>query len=949
MQTKEFLQSIWPDNGFYCIVGKDQKNIITPKFVNTINDAVTVSNKLLEDKQDVYFACSSWVENTERKAVNAKEQRIFWLDIDCGFDVKKRKWKDYETKDAALVALRNFTDTTGLPAPTIVDSGNGIHCYWPLTEPIDKAIWKPVAEGLKFLCVKQGLKADGACTADMARILRVPGTKNFKDEANPVEVTVLNQGVATPFDEIASLIPIHLSDKPKAKRPLDEATKAILGNNSSKFMKILERCRKDDGCPQLTHIVTKQASIEEPLWRSGLSIAAYCEDSEAAIHNISKHHPDYDYARTEAKANGIPGPHTCKQFEGLRPEGCEGCKHKGKITSPIELGRVVLRAKGVDNVIQARSEALGETVTYHVPDFPYPYFRGKNGGVYKTIDNEEDEGILVYDYDFYLVDILNDKDASGFCAWFKIHLPQDGVQEFIAPLTQLLARDEARKILAAKGIVRNGKRLDNVIDYIMAVIENQQRQKASTPMYKQYGWTQDFKKILVGNREISAFGIKFVPVSDDIKDINPALGKKGSYDLWKKAISVYERPGMELRAFGFFCAFGSFLMPFFKSKEKSAVINLYNPESGQGKSTILQAMTSVYGNPAMNANLIQLWGDTGNAVINRMGYMNNLAAAVDEFTKVTADQLHEYLKFMTTGRGKNRMDSSGKNKERHNDTVFNLISVVSSNKDFRTVIFSENAKASGEMARFLQIRIDEDKTLTKEEADEYFELLPDNYGHAVEVYAQWLIANIDSVQVKLKETQVAIDKAWNITGRERKYSATLAAVFLGAKIARELGIHNIDPVPVQVAVRKALEVSREQLKHQDFDAMETLTSFLYENLKNTLVINSQIDSRSNLQEAPLLKPFNELRVRIEPDNKLIYIPCSIMRQHLDDLGNVDYDDFIKQLKDNKILHRMSGENKIMHKGLDISGGKQRCLWIDNSTFEDIKTNNLPLDIPRSVN
>jgi hypothetical protein len=243
----------------------------------------------------------------------------------------------------------------------------------------------------------------------------------------------------------------------------------------------------------------------------------------------------------------------------------------------------------------------------------------------------------------------------------------------------------------------------------------------------------------------------------------------------------------------------------------------------------------------------------------------------------------------------------------------------------------------------------EDKSLTKEQADEFFDLLPDNYGHAGEVYAQWLIANLDSVKVKLKETQLAIDKAWNITGRERKYSATLAAVFLGAKIARELGIHNIDPLPVQTAVRIALETSREQLKRQDFDAMETLTAFLHENLKNTLVINSHIDSRSGIQEAPLLKPFNELRVRIEPDTNTIYIPCSIMRQHLDALGNVDYDDFVKQLKDNNLLNRMSGENKIMHKGLDISGGKQRCLWIDNSTFDDIKTNNLPLDIPRSVN
>ena len=948
MQIKEFLQSVWPDDGYYCICGKDQKGIVTPKYVKTIDDAITISNKFLEDKQDVYFACSTWIEPTERKGLNAKEQRIFWLDIDCGFDSKKRKWKEYETKDAALLALREFTDKTGLPAPTIIDSGNGIHCYWPLTEPIDKAIWKPVAEGLKFLCVKQGLKADGGCTADMSRILRVPNTKNFKDIANPLEVAVLSEGTPTPFDELARLIPIHLTDKPRAKRPLDEATKAILGNNSSKFKKILERCSKDDGCAQIIHIVTKQASIEEPLWRSGLSIAAFCDDAEAAIHNISKRHPDYEYSKTEAKANAIPGPHTCKQFEGLRPSGCGDCKHKGKITSPIELGKVILRAKGADNVIQAKSEALGETVTYLVPDYPYPYFRGKNGGVYKTIKDEDEEAILIYDYDFYLIEILNDKDAAGFCAWFKIHLPQDGVQEFIAPLTQLLSRDEARKILAAKGIVRNGKQLDEVIYYIMAVIANQQKQKPSTPMYKQYGWTADHKKILIGNREISAFGIKFVPVSDDLKDVNPALIKKGSYELWKKAISVYERPGMELRAFGFFCGFGSLLMPFFKSKEKSAVINLYNPESGQGKSTILQAMSSIYGNPEMNANLIQVWGDTGNAVINRMGYMNNLPSAVDEFTKVNADQLHEFLKFMATGRGKNRMDSSGKNKERHNDTVFNLISVVSSNTDFRTVVFSENAKASGEMARFLQIRIDEDKTLTKEQADEYFELLFDNFGHAGEIYAQWLIANLELVRVKLKETQLIIDKAWNITGRERKYSATLAAVFLGAKIARELGIHNIDPVPVQEAVREALNASRVQIKERDFDAMETLTSFLHENLKNTLVINSKVDSRSQLQEAPILRPSNELCVRIEPDTNTIYIGVDTMRTYLKSLGKIELDDFVKKLKEANVLHRRSGDLKVLHKGLDISGAGKRCLWIDNSTFEDIKLDNLPLDVPRSV-
>ena len=74
MQTKEFLQSIWPDDGYYCICGKDQKNIVIPKFVSSIDEAVEVSKKLLDDKQDVYFACSSWIDPTERKGVNAKEQ-----------------------------------------------------------------------------------------------------------------------------------------------------------------------------------------------------------------------------------------------------------------------------------------------------------------------------------------------------------------------------------------------------------------------------------------------------------------------------------------------------------------------------------------------------------------------------------------------------------------------------------------------------------------------------------------------------------------------------------------------------------------------------------------------------------------------------------------------------------------------------------------------------------
>ena len=39
----------------------------------------------------------------------------------------------------------------------------------------------------------------------------------------------------------------------------------------------------------------------------------------------------------------------------------------------------------------------------------------------------------------------------------------------------------------------------------------------------------------------------------------------------------------------------------------------------------------------------------------------------------------------------------------------------------------------------------------------------------------------------------------------------------------------------------------------------------------------------------------------------------------------------------------------MHKGLEISAPAVRCIWIDNTGFEELQPENLDLDIPRNVN
>jgi hypothetical protein len=185
----------------------------------------------------------------------------------------------------------------------------------------------------------------------------------------------------------------------------------------------------------------------------------------------------------------------------------------------------------------------------------------------------------------------------------------------------------------------------------------------------------------------------------------------------------------------------------------------------------------------------------------------------------------------------------------------------------------------------------------------------------------------------------------NFIGPDRKFSTNLAAVFLGAIIAKRLGIHNIPIEPVFKAIAKEFKTFKDVIKENNFDAVETLGNFLDENLaRNTLVVNNKIDARTGFGDAPIIKPQNDLRVRYEPDVKTLYIPCSIIKTYLHSV-QVEYNDFVKGLKDSNLLLSKSGESKAMHKGLEMSGPAVRCLWIDSTSFDV----NVQLDLPTSVN
>jgi hypothetical protein len=211
-----FLSSILPDQGIHFIATNDPLGGFPHYACHSLEEMVKKAQEIDARGQNAFMACASYEQESyinaegkrcQRTGENACLAKSFWLDIDCGAD-KAEVGKGYLTPDVALVALRHFVNIVGLPEPSVVTSGGGLHVYFLLSEAITKEQWKPVAAQLKALtrCVATRLLADDSRTSDIASILRPVGTHNYKPEHGGAEVTLYREGSPIPFANFSKII-----------------------------------------------------------------------------------------------------------------------------------------------------------------------------------------------------------------------------------------------------------------------------------------------------------------------------------------------------------------------------------------------------------------------------------------------------------------------------------------------------------------------------------------------------------------------------------------------------------------------------------------------------------------------------------------------------------------------------------------------------------------------
>lgn len=234
--------------------------------------------------------------------------------------------------------LMKFLEALPFQFSLLIDSTGGFHGHllfkelWVLDSPGEHAaaalLLRRLQRTIQIAALARGWQVD--TTADLARVLRVPGTFNHKS-GTPQLVTIA-EATQVRYN------PSDLADAPWLAEVVDTYT-APTGSGDFADAHL---DRMVPGCAWLAHCQGDAATLPEPEWYAMLGIVGRCVDGEQHVHAWSAPYPHYDQRETTKKfqhALKAAGPATCNRIRydlGGEPS-CASCVHWGQIASPIVL------------------------------------------------------------------------------------------------------------------------------------------------------------------------------------------------------------------------------------------------------------------------------------------------------------------------------------------------------------------------------------------------------------------------------------------------------------------------------------------------------------------------------------------------------------------------------------------------------------------------------------
>ncbi len=788
-------------------------------------------------------------KQVQRIHANMAACRVFFADIDVGKD------KPYKSRPEALTGLLKFCNDARLPKPTVVSSGGGFHVYWTLTEALPSSEWLDAARKLKQLANHFEFKIDPARTTDRSSVLRVVGTRNYKDRTKPLAVACLGQGQVTPVDDFLAML-----DRNSVfiqRTAAAQTAETVLDHKAVSLVQV------GKACGVVRELVKTAATHTEPQWHAFLGLMNFIDDGRDLAHKVSRRYTGYTPEETDEKFDRVvenqTGPTRCQRLYDLGFQDiCNACWYKQhrETSAPT----VAARRMG-------RTYAETETI----PPPPDPYRRLDVGGVAMDADGVV---TIISPFDLYPKSLIADYTSGEqvMHAEWAAELPNRGVSTFRLPLRIGQDLTQLSGSLSDKGVVLQHDDLKHVRHYMTAYIQSLQRSIADSRQHTHLGWSDDYSEFVLPQEVYTSTGQRKPTLLADtsVYSVRHVL-RKGDKDTQIELLKFYNHDVYLRQQFLVGCSFAAPL--FYMTGQFGIIVNAQG-DSGASKSTALYTAASVWGEP----DGYTLNGTNTGATVNgrglRVAVLANLPVCYDEITYMDNEDAKDLAMSITQPNEKVRMEKNGSEKQVMAAQRATIL-ISSSNGSLHEKLSTRNIAGTASSMRVFEIDCIRTTYHSKPQADEYMRGIRQNYGHLGPVFAAYITTNLHAVQRQVEETMRVVDERGKIEPHERFWSAAIAAVIVGLRIAKKLGLVHYDPERVlHWALTTQLPTMRGTVDTNYSDPVDALVSYVNAS-KADLLIVSNIGGKVSLIE----KPMRSLGLRYELDTNMLTISITHLKDY----------------------------------------------------------------------
>lgn len=823
MNTLEFLQAILPEHGIhYLALFKEGYKFPAHKVYTDLETMADAIDNMAGSKSlSIYHACATYQravieiedgEKTKRKyriPENWDRAKAFWVDVDCG-EAKHAKGDGYLTKKDAVVALFKFAQQIGWPKPMIVDSGNGIHAYWPLTKDIAHDKWVKVAKGLKATLFHCGVIADPTRTADFASILRPAGSTNRKNgEAKPV--IVKSAGTPTEPKVLATALMAYMEEhgvKLIKESPKREFVSNGLNDDLIAHLPQYPDLPVDadmvaDKCAQVAAMRDTQGDVGYEHWRGVIGILKHCENGESLAEQWSSRREETGHSQLDwdiRYESWNAGPTTCEFFETNGCGACEGCPMRGKVKTPLVLGR---QAPENHETVEEVVTEEGTEVEVHIPALISGYTYSNNVMARLIPDKE---GVLQpHPFStilFYPTMRIRAEDGT-YRIGIRMHLPNKKVRDFEMTTEALASQSDMLRAMAKYELMQSNHKDagSHMAAYLRDQLEALKRNVEEVNTLTTFGWRDDMSGFLIGDRLYHKDGtVRKVLVGGYAAKYKPALPEpRGSVERYASALNfMYNREGGEHWQYAICSGWGSVLSPFGEDLYKGLLVALSGGDSGKGKTTVCFSSLYAFGK-ADDMALKSDKGYTDNALWGTMGAFNNIPILLDELTSMDPAKFSDAAYGVSRGEEKVRMTSRGGVVQFADTSTWCMSPFVTGNKDFHGLLASNQANSQAEAVRLIQIsvdrypivQIDTDPQREAELVQQAVDMMKANAGCAGDLMLRHIVTHQRQIADEVRDMMNELTKVLPAT-RYRFYRNHAACTLTAAKLANKLGIIDFD-------------------------------------------------------------------------------------------------------------------------------------------------------------